>query len=255
MIRFIHAAQIHGASALMEHPSFPTWVPAEKKPPSIELLPELQWLAQKPAVQLVKLHQCMLGVVSKKRTSCHLVNLPEVASELLAQENGCMCVLSNRRVPPARRATHKHAPLSGFDEDDNFKTAPSKQYPPQMNNVMARDVIKHLEKLLTVSSAVDWNSFMDTGAAVLYVPIDHYLAADDWGQYGSDSATYNHTGAAYPGARAPRHGGPVAVPSSAPSMSYPAPSVAPAMPVPQVTPELAALIAEKKAGAFQRRQA
>ena len=63
---------------------------------------------------------------------------------------------------------HKHEALSGLDENNNFKTAPSKQYPPFMFEVVAKGVIEHIKARAPVAREVDWNSFMSTDAAVFF---------------------------------------------------------------------------------------
>ena len=137
MIKLLHVSWLHGTSTLMEHPSFPDRIAPEKLPPSSELLPELQDLTSKPGIQLVRFHQCMLGAPSQKPTTFHLVNLQEVSVEIMKQENSCLCILGSRTASQASESAHKYEPLQGLDEEGQFKTAPAKQYPPRMNEVIA----------------------------------------------------------------------------------------------------------------------
>ena len=278
MTKFMHAACLCNASALMEHPAKPECIPESKLPPSSELLPDLKCLVDKPGVQLYKFHQCMVGAKSRKPISCHFVNMPEVAAEFLKQQNGCLCILGNRNIPRAQKLAHKHEALTGLDANRCFKTAPSKQYPPRRCECMAAGVVNRISKVLH-NGEVDWDLFMQSPAAPFFMPLDPYLDAHAWGQYGSDNASSarrqqqhatisqdlcpsGHTGVSRTVNGV--EDGCTAVSTQVDPVS-PVPSEfllqeCVAMndltsPVTQVSPELAVIIAAKRAQAYERRQA
>lgn len=254
LITLLHTAWLYNASGLMEHPAWPSWIPAHKLPPSSELLPELVDLAQKPGVSLFKFDQCMAGASYKKPTAFHLVHLPEIAAAFLSQPNGCKCIRGNRAFSTLERRAHTHDTLSGLDDLGNFRTTPSKQYPPLMCELMAKGVIDNISRRISARHEVDWNDFSAQKAYAFFMPLDLYLPEHAWGMYGSDNAAARSRANDSSRVSFP----PEANHSSgfeAAQLHQTSDSLALAYPVPTLSPELAERIAANRAEAARRRQA
>ena len=122
-IKMLFAALFSPTTAvIMEHPRRPEWMPLA---PSSWLLPELRYLAALPNCEAHDVDQCMLGAPSKKPTT------------LLCLQVKCINLL--REAPTTCNRQHVHATtLRGLDADGLFRTAPAKQYPRGLCNLLAR---------------------------------------------------------------------------------------------------------------------
>ena len=191
MLQFMYAARLYSVAALMEHPAFPHWVPAHKKPASSSLLPELQDLLKYPEVDEVTFDQGTLQAKSVKPTTFHLVNFPQMKSALVDRTNASRCTSAQ-----AKRLEK----LRGQDANGRFKTAPSKQYPPDMCGLMAKATGAYLQGIIPGKRGKMpcWEEIVVTKAFDFFVPLDPYLEAHAWGQFGADCATGSHRGAIQP---------------------------------------------------------
>ena len=122
-IRMVFAALCSPSTAvIMEHPRRPDWMPLA---PSSRLLPGLRYLAGLPNCEAHDVDQCMLGAPSKKPTTL-----------LCLQMKGINLL---REAPTTCNGQHVHATtLRGLDSDGLFRTAPAKQYPRGLCNLLAR---------------------------------------------------------------------------------------------------------------------
>ena len=132
-----------------------------------------------------------------------------------------------------------------------------------MCEVMARGVVTRIP----FAREVDWNAFMSTEAAAFYMPLDPYLQAHAWGQFGADNANARPSAfGSSDSSLGHQQSIPVSQISSPTNVVKPLHTVSPngvsaarAMalscpPVPQVSPEIAALISRNRAQAYERRQ-
>ena len=94
----MHAARLHGVAAIMEHPEFPSWIPASKKPASSSLVPEMVDLVATPETDQASFDQGTLGARSVKPTTLTLVNLPHVKRALNERPNQSRCTREQRKA-------------------------------------------------------------------------------------------------------------------------------------------------------------
>jgi hypothetical protein len=198
----------------------------------------------------------MLGALSKTPTTLHLVNMPHVGAGLLSITNGCRCVSDNFNPAPMRssaRALHVHQTvLRGKNPDGTFKSAPARQYPSRMNEVIAKGTIQGVS-VNKNAGPIDWNAFILEPAYKFYMALDPYNPAHQWGQFGMDRAgaqapaqhTTNVGSTCYPASALDMPTAPVTQLARAPFVP----------PVPRLSHEIAAICYRKRAEALARRQA
>ena len=186
MLQFMYAARLHSVAALMEHPAFPHWVPSQKKPASSSRLPELLDLLKYPEVDEVTFDQGTLQAKSVKPTTFHLVNFPQMKSALVNRNNASRCTSGQ-----AKQLDRLH----GLDAQGQFKTAPSKQYPSDMCMLMARATCEFLQDTIPAKRGTmpPWEEIVSSEAFQFFVPLDPFLEAHAWGQFGADCAR-SHNG-------------------------------------------------------------
>jgi len=171
MIMFICASHVAGSAIVMEHPAIPTWVVGA---PSAWLLPEFLWLRNLPNAAFTMLHQCMVGAESKKPTHLFSLNCPELPVAISDLPNGGLC-----------DGMHQHTALVGKDSSGQYRTAPAKQYPSDMNRMLARVAHRCCRTLFPHDSCsldyLDGSIFSS-----FYVPFDPYNPDQVLGMFGRD---------------------------------------------------------------------
>ena len=86
--------------------------------------------------------------------------------------------------------------LVGRAHDGSWKTAPAKQYPAGLCELLASAVIEHTATML-LDAGVAAPAYLHPAQAVcscpdvaqFYMPLDPYNADHQWGRYGSDFST------------------------------------------------------------------
>ena len=93
-------------------------------------------------------------------------------------------------MPPDVPVSKPHR-LHGLDEHGQFRTAPSKQYPPDMCLLMANAACAYLHDTIPgmLGTTPPWEEIVGSKAFDFFVPLDPYLEAHAWGQFGGDRAT------------------------------------------------------------------
>lgn len=122
-IRMFLAAHLNPTVAIiMEHPKRPSRLPPSA---SSWIVPELEYIGNLPAAQAVHIDQCMFGAVSKKPTTLLCLQVSRL-HHLLSMPHIC-----DRR--------HQHqVVLRGLDSNGLLRTAPAKQYPKGLRQILAK---------------------------------------------------------------------------------------------------------------------
>ena len=63
--------------------------------------------------------------------------------------------------------------LQGTDEQGNFRTSPSKQYPSELNKCLALASYEFIHDHFSPSHDLDYDTFAESIVAKFYVPLDH----------------------------------------------------------------------------------
>ena len=128
---------------VMEHPA-PTedWRPDA---PSSFHTAELKHLCTLPGVEVHDIEQCALGSPHLKPTRLLGVHIPALGSRLrrLARKGRCP-------------GCAKHVPLTGKTPDGSYRTAPAKQYPPGLCELLALSIVDMAEARGVLEPFSDW---------------------------------------------------------------------------------------------------
>ena len=119
-IRLLYTAALTGKCGILEHPAEDT---EDESQPSIWKLEIIALLMRFPFCRRVRVFQGMYGAASPKPTEFLLVNITESAEALFCE---------GRSTPMPK------ASLIGTDPTGVWKTARLKEYPPDLNAVLAR---------------------------------------------------------------------------------------------------------------------
>ena len=164
-----------GAPAVLEHPATAPWQPDSA---STWLLPVALPLLSSGAV-LHTIDQCSLGARSKKPTGLLAVAFPELNHAIASHDTRCQC--------PG--PWHKHIVAVGKDADGNYLTAPLKQYPRALCNLLAKAFHKQIQsmcaRLSDIASVI--NGITDD-AACFFIPLDPFCTEQAWDQFCHDCA-------------------------------------------------------------------
>ena len=104
-----------------------------------------------------------------KPTTLGYVQLSELQQEIAALPNQGMCV-KRRGINTCQQ---EHVSLEGMDCFGNWLTAPYKQYPPSMNDLIARAALRAWHRL-QITSRIDIDDPAEHAASAFYVPLDPY---------------------------------------------------------------------------------
>ena len=123
----------------------------------------------------------MCGAVSQKPT--HLLHVHSNVHHLVdALPNHGLCDRS-----------HQHVSLIGRDADGGFLTGPSKQYPSDMNLLLATSAVDAALIASVEPGPPDFEGFDDTLLARFFVPLDSYLEDHTTGRFGADFSSQSGT--------------------------------------------------------------
>ncbi len=148
-----------GGAAILEHPAL-TSLHERLDAPSIWLLPYIQVLLAHGHVRTCSFDQCPLGAPAKKPTTLLSVRLPHLADSIAA--------VSDHSLRPS-------VVLTGRDAAGRFKTAPAKEYPPNMCRAMADSLRRfvHGHPPPALSDATS-DLLGNDEVAAFFVPLDPY---------------------------------------------------------------------------------
>lgn len=179
---FYTAATSTYTAVVMEHPAFPSWLP---QAPSSWLLPHLKWIREHPNGDSLDIDQCMFRAASRKPTTLLAINCSALRDTVATFPNAGVC-----------DGQHEHEKvLVGKAADGSFKTAPAKQYPPQLNLCLARTAAAVAQQRLGLAGNYDTHcmedraqSFFESEISAFFVPLDPFCAEQAEGHYGADFA-------------------------------------------------------------------
>jgi hypothetical protein len=125
-----------GGFAFCEHPAYPTWLRAAA-PPSIWMMPAMRALRLLECTGFTTIDQCVVGAVARKPTTFLHVRLPLFRKKVM-------------RLGCAGRCDHGanyHEKLQGIDEQGQFRTSRGKNYPRQLNQLLAEAMLDTVQKI------------------------------------------------------------------------------------------------------------
>ena len=139
LVRFIEEVllllSMMGGCGFAEHPSWPAWA-AKKRPCSIWVTKPMKLLRKLKSTTVVTFDQCVMNAEIRKPTTLILVRLRSLRSDIL--QLGC----SGR----CNHGPNAHVKLSGKDEDGSYKTSRGKVYPPRMNLLIGRAIVRYIHE-------------------------------------------------------------------------------------------------------------
>ena len=162
-----------GAFALIEHPKEADWLPEH---PSSWRLPQTAKLLGMNYADSSVVDQCTCGTPYRKSTRLLYVNLPELPAHISGLPGNGRCFHKKHSVV-----------LVGKGSDGRFLTAPAKEYPQPLCNVIALAMFDFVKKFTCIGQFdANCDNQLARTLAPFYTPLDPYLAAHSAGAFGAD---------------------------------------------------------------------